>query len=151
MNLGGGRLLSGAASVVMIVAIGAGLFVLGSPAHQRALRLDEQRTSALGALSFAIGSYWSQHKTLPTELVAAGADGSASKDPVSGAAYTYIPGTADRYQICAVFDAASESGGTHTGNVRNDPWRWSHPAGEHCFGFSAMKSGIPEAPVGFMP
>jgi hypothetical protein len=145
MNPFGGRFLTGAATVVMIVAIIAGLSVLGSPAHQRALRLDAQRASAINMLSFVVGSYWNQHKTLPSDLQATSMAIGTDKDPVSGLAYTYVPGSADRYQLCAVFDAASERISTTVWNGRLDGPSWKHPAGRHCFNFSAEKMGVPEA------
>ncbi|WP_158885429.1 hypothetical protein [Rhodanobacter sp. L36] len=147
MKVNGGRLLIGAASVVMLAAIGAGLFVLGTPAHQRALRIDEQRTSSLRALSFAIGNYWSQHKTLPPDLHEVSQDAALAKDPMTGVPYAYVPGTANNYRLCAVFDSASETSPVQTAATTLARSRWDHPAGRQCFTFSATSSGIPEGDI----
>lgn len=67
-RIGGVRLLLAATIVVMLGAIVAGLYVLGSPGHQRDLRLDQRRVDDLAVLSRAIDGYAKLHTTLPADL-----------------------------------------------------------------------------------
>lgn len=124
-------------SIVMLAAIVAGLRVIGSPDHQRALRLDAVRAGNLGQISTRLAIYWSGHKTLPSSL------GSLVppveiKDPVSGSPYVYSAVGGSMYRLCARFDAASEQDGASFGYIAGPGSRWNHPtAGIHCFDLDA--------------
>jgi hypothetical protein len=122
------RLIAIVSSVTVIIAVLAGLYLSGSPAEQRLLRLDERRVSDLLQLSSAISSYEEQSARLPAELAAL-VDGQrlrcVPKDPASGAAYTYEILDMDSYRLCAEFARASLQA------VPED--FWAHPAGLHCF------------------
>lgn len=135
---GGARWLMVLASVAMVVAVVAGLYVVGSPAHQRAVQLDRQRQSDLMRLAESIHRHWEQHKSLPADLQVVDPDHAYSKDPVRGTPYDYVLTGSDGYRLCAVFDAASESDSvpTYTLVVAGPPLRRDHPAGKSCFDFS---------------
>ena len=69
------------ASIAIVgAAIAAGLFVTGSPAEQRLLRLDEQRVTDLRQLSYAANYRWDRQQQLP----------SSAADLVDGQ-YLYAP------------------------------------------------------------
>ncbi|MHA6204695.1 hypothetical protein ACXU4B_09750 [Dyella soli] len=135
----GVRILAVAASIGMAAAILAGLLVLGSPMHQRALRLDSRRVSDLSVISLQITEYWSQHKALPPDLASLGMARNLTGDPVSGAAYEYAVIGAEKYRLCASFDAASEPSGRSSGAYipAGSALRWDHPAGKHCYELGA--------------
>jgi hypothetical protein len=128
----GVRLLIAAASIAMLAAVVAGMWAMGSPAHQRAVRLDDRRVMDLARLSNRIDSYWTQHKQLPAELHALDAANTFDNDPVSGT-YTYAPHGEAAYQLCAVFDAASEADDTSRYGTPYQRDDWTHPAGRYCF------------------
>lgn len=131
------------ASVAMGAAIVGGLTVIGSPAHQRALRLDQLRTTHLNQLSLWISSYWNVHKALPSDLQIVDRSGDFSRDPVSGQPYEYASVDAQAYRLCARFDAASEVEGNPSGvYVSAYTTRWNHPAGQHCFDLDAKANGF---------
>jgi hypothetical protein len=126
------------ASVVMVAAVAAGLYVVGSPAHQRAVQLDQRRQSDLMRLAASIHRHWSQYKVLPADLQAVDPGRIYSKDPVRGTPYEYVLTGSGGYRLCAVFDAASESDGVpvYTLVEGGAPLRRDHPAGKSCFDFS---------------
>ena len=134
----GVRLLAIVASLGMAAAIVAGLGVLGSPMHQRALQLDARRVSNLNLIAMQVGGYWSLHKSLPPDLASLKLAQPMSSDPVSGAQFEYTTTGNDTYRLCANFDAASESDGTPLASYTG---RWSHPAGRHCFDLGTKYGG----------
>jgi hypothetical protein len=124
-----GKWLAIAGGMAMLAAVVAGLSLLGSPAHQRALRLDNQRVSNLRTLSTFIGSELDRKKVLPSSLAALGVGGSVSTDPVTGTPYRYEVTGKDAFRLCATFDAASEDDGRTPHAVDG----WKHTAGPQCF------------------
>lgn len=129
-----------AAVIVVIAAIGGGLYLIGTPAHQRALRLDQQRASDLARLSFAIKAYARQHDKLPPSLAALdlGSDTQrTTTDPVSGAAYEYAVTAPKQYRLCATFshDAAPRHLPSSIAAAPSLRLR-AHLAGHDCFHLS---------------
>lgn len=146
----GVRLLLAAAIVAMIGAVVSGLYVLGSPGHQRDLRLDQRRVDDLAFLSRAVDRYAGLHAALPPDLQALdlGVDPTRfTRDPVTAAVYGYaITGTRN-YRLCATFAAATppvEVTGFSALPVL-DGVRRPHPAGRHCFELVATTNATPKA------
>lgn len=143
---GAGRTMAIVASVAMLGAVAAGMGVLGTPAHQRQLKLDDQRVSDLSVIANTVHRYRLVHHTLPGALSALPLQERGSNDPVTGEPYAYNKLGDDAYTLCAHFDAA-------------DPWRpaeyaaprlyaptapaWKHPAGPYCFHFAAESDNVP--------
>ncbi|MGO4503694.1 MULTISPECIES: hypothetical protein [unclassified Dyella] len=134
----GVRLLAIVASLGMAAAIVAGLGVLGSPMHQRALQLDSRRVSDLSLISMQVSAYWAQHKSLPPDLASLKLAPPMTSDPVSGATFEYATTGKETYRLCAKFDAASESEGRSLGTY---VLRWNHLAGRYCFDLGTKYGG----------
>jgi type II secretory pathway pseudopilin PulG len=113
-----------ASAVVVLVVVITGLIISGSPGEQRQVRLDQQRINDLRSLSSQIDAYWQRQGELPTELASL-IDGtrvsSISRDPNTGQAYE------------SQYEEGSERA------------FWDHPAGRHCFSFTASgdRPGLP--------
>ena len=60
--------LFGASVITVIVAVGVGLFILGSPAEERARRVDDRRVEDLQGIVAATDLYWTRHSRLPVSL-----------------------------------------------------------------------------------
>lgn len=107
-----------------------GMVVIGSPWDARDRRLDEQRVRDLQAISAAVEQHAALYGALPPSLDALQKPSPRFPvpvdDPVSGQRYEFAVTGASTYEICAVFDAASEPGSARRG-------LWEHPAGHHCF------------------
>lgn len=131
-------------SAVILAAIIASFFVIGSPAKQRDVRLDQDRLSDVQSIQSSLVSYWRDKGVLPENLDALEDDIIGYRnplDPVSGEAYEYATTGELSFQLCAVF--AGESDGKE--NAARVPMMfesgypasgfdvWSHPVGRHCF------------------
>ncbi|WP_115497554.1 hypothetical protein [Dyella monticola] len=134
------------ASVAMLGAVAAGMCVVGSPTHQRQLKLDDQRISALSVMANAVHRYRLVHHTLPGDLSELRLQGRWSSDPVTGEPYAYNRLGDDTYTLCAHFDAVDQR---HTGDYAT-PYlytpgspAWRHPAGLYCFHFAAESDNVP--------
>ncbi len=133
---GPGWWLAVVAAAAMALVVAAGLWVLGTPAHQRALRLDARRVQDLRQVSTYIGMYWQQHKALPPALGDLDGNASTLRDPLTQAPYGYAVTGTTGYRLCATFQQATPSdedqrtAWIHPGGVDA---HWRHPAGRHCF------------------
>ena len=117
-------LLAAIASVAVLASIIAGYSHLGSRERQRDLQADQRRIQHLGYLQGEVSAAWKRDGSLPA------AAGARFKDPVTGAPYTYRPGSGSKYEICATFaDPGPE-------------WdqQWPHNAGLTCFTRDASKN-----------
>ena len=125
----------GAAGLVILVAIVAGVRVLGSPTEERALRLDDRRVAELQAIAAATDLFWTRNEELPESLAAlteeAGVQVSVL-DPASGTPYVYSPREGAAYELCATFERDTRD---RMGSPRDDLWR--HGPGYACFALEA--------------
>lgn len=122
----GTRILLAALMVVTTAAVVAGLAVLGSPATQRELRLDDRRVEDLVEIEHAVGSYRLKHKSLPNSLRALFAEmpwTTMAADPVTAEPYEYRVLDQNHYELCATFQRASDE------RVSS----WQHGIGRTCF------------------
>ena len=89
--------------------------VMGSPAKQRAWRLDDKRVSDLQNIQYQVINYWQQKEKLPTALTDLSNPISGYSLPVDpefekGKNYEYIPGDKLSFQLCATFTAEMPKG-----------------------------------------
>lgn len=106
--------------ILVIVAIVLGFIAVGSPAKQRALRFDGQRTSDLQSIQGQVVNYWQQKGKLPvslTDLNDALSWFIVPTDPETKAAYEYslktLPATTTipngvSFELCATFGESSQ-------------------------------------------
>lgn len=134
---GPGWWLALATAIAMTAVVASGLWILGTPAHQRALRLDARRVQDLRMLTSHIAMYWGQHKALPPDLAHLSANPALLRDPSTRAPYGYAATSDTGYRLCADFQEATpdHDGGREPLPVRSlpDDDSWRHPAGRYCF------------------
>lgn len=126
---------------VVVAAVIAGLLVMGSPAQQRLLRLDEHRVMDLRRISMAATLRWDSGPTPPStahELVDGQSLSRLPEDPSSGEAYEYRVTAPRQFELCAVFARPSRS------ELEGD--FWFHEAGRVCFEFDVPKRSAAERP-----
>jgi hypothetical protein len=125
-----GTLFAGAAIALVLLAVGAGVYVMGSPSENRARRLDERRVNDLRDWTRAVDSFWTANKQLPSSLAEVKRQQAwsylAEYDTATGRPYDYNATGTSTYQLCATFDRASNPDG-----ARRDPI-WDHAAGRVC-------------------
>ncbi|MBI4437906.1 hypothetical protein HY631_03050 [Candidatus Uhrbacteria bacterium] len=133
-----------ATSVVIAGAIVASFIIVGSPAKQRAVRMDEQRVWDLQSIQNETLSYWIQKEALPATLQDlkdpfSGYD--APTDPLTGEPYVYTVKGDLEFEVCAVFETevASDVQGTGAKPTMYYSYRdssfdvWAHGMGMTCF------------------
>lgn len=123
-----GRPFALALSAIVVLAVGIGLYIVGSPAKARLRALDDRRAGDLRETSYRVSAYWESRAALPPVLDSldpAGSDSLAYRDPANGTPYEYRVTGDSTYDLCAVFTYPS------LGGYGVDPWR--HPAGKYCF------------------
>jgi len=126
-----GRTMAILASLAVTAMTVLGFLQLGPPHEQRQLRTDNQRIQQLYQLSNYIEGRWkSDNSKLPSDL----SQSPGNQDPVTHAAFEYIPGVASHYQLCANFDLPSPANPNS-----QQPDRWTHPAGRFCFQLDATQ------------
>lgn len=139
------KTFAGTVSVLVAVAIAGGFFIVGSPAIQRARRLDEQRVNHLQSIQSQIINYWQQKDVLPENLdnLHDSISGfAAPRDPETNAVYEYaVTNKASlAFQLCAVFKTSSDFYSRapkplipERGFI--DPYQqnWDHALGRVCF------------------
>ena len=134
-----------ASSIVIVVAIAASLFVVGSPAKQRDARLDQTRVSDLQTIQSSLIDYWRDKEALPENLAAMEDDIIGYRnpaDPESSEAYEYTVTGELTFQLCATFMTVSDGSDK---NIYATPMMydfgymgenfdvWSHGMGRVCF------------------
>lgn len=135
------RYVNWSVAVLVVATIVAGFFIIGSPADQRALRIDQQRVSDLQSIQSQIVYHWQQKGALPGTL--ADLNDSLSYftvpvDPETSEPYTYKRNSPLDFALCADFTTASPAalnGRTPAVpaevGVKGD--KWEHGAGTVCF------------------
>ncbi len=59
---------AGAAIAVVVISVVTGIILLGSPAEERMLRMDNRRVDDLERIRQKTDFYWTQNNKLPTSL-----------------------------------------------------------------------------------
>lgn len=130
-----GSVFVAGALVVVIVAVVAGLLALGSPADERARRIDHRRVTDLQGIMAAANLYWTRHDRLPSsldDLIAEPGVTISVTDPSGSEPYGFQPLDSLRYEVCATFEGESDQ-------ISGDPTRdlWAHGSGRQCFQLEA--------------
>ena len=99
-------------SVLIVGSIIGGFFLVGSPAQQRNIRMDNQRISDLQNIQYQIINYWTQKAVLPQtlkELQDPISGFIAPVDPVTKTEYVYSVKDKYTFELCASFIDASRN------------------------------------------
>ena len=132
---------------LVLVSIILGFVVIGSPADQRAYRLDNERISDLQNIQWQIVNHWQQKGVMPQRLENLSdplKNNNLPVDPETGEAYTYTRKGNLSFDLCAGFrrDSAHMTPmGYSMMGPRYEAYdmmipegeNWQHPAGKHCF------------------
>jgi len=122
---------------VMVLAVGYGIFLAGSPATQRSLQSDRLRESNLQQISFAIDESWARNQKLPETLEELQDSRyyfvESIVDPITKEPYEYLVLAEKQYELCATFDLASADGGAGLRFPSKVSKVWEHGVGRTCF------------------
>jgi hypothetical protein len=119
--------------LLILLSIIWGFAVLGSPRTQQLMKYDQQKVYSLQEISYQISNYYQKKGSLPNSLNDLSADNSYFMVPLDSQKntpfeYVLVGQSAKTYQLCAVFNKASDNS-SRMSNLDI----WAHPAGRHCF------------------
>lgn len=128
-----GKPLAIAAIVVAIATVVAAIFMMGSPAQQRRVRIDAGRIDDLNGIEEAVRAHAVEHERLPADLVALEGPGRVLQlaDRETGTPYEYAIVDPKRFRLCAHFD--TDTAKRPTIQYPASLPRWAHGAGRHCY------------------
>jgi len=132
------KMIGGLVSLVVLAAIVAAFFLVGSPQSQRLVRLDQQRVYDLQNIQSQLVSYWQQKQALPaalTDLEDPLVGFVIPKDPETGVIYRYEETGAMSFKLCATFALPSDQMPKSAAVRPMYPGEesWQHGEGEQCF------------------
>lgn len=124
------RVLALVVGAAVAAAVGVGLYLAGSPAEARVLRLDARRVDDLQGIQWGIEAWQHAHGRMPEVLDSVTLVGYDRRrvDPETGVPYRYTVTGDSSYTLCATFTRPSPD----PERWRDDA-RWHHGTGEQCF------------------
>lgn len=137
------KIFAWVSSVVVIAAVVAGFFIVGSPSTQRARNFDATRVSDLRQIQNQVVYYWQNKNKLPTNLNDLNDSISGFKapiDPKTNQPYAYSVKGPLVFELCATFETEGQIDNSDGGiSVQAYPSyyetfdNWKHGAGLTCF------------------
>ena len=132
------KAFAGIVAILVIVFIGYGIVLTGTPGQQRAFQFDQRRVSELQQISYAIDTYWQNNEKFP-----------ASFDDLKNQQHSYIQSVTDpktqvayeyrvlgdkSYELCATFETDSAKTAVRFKTpVPFSEQSWDHATGRVCF------------------
>ncbi len=141
----GFRVFVGAVIAAVLAVLVAGLWLGGSPAQERARRLDAARVSDLQNISNAIDQYYNANNALPPDLAMLTRSRETYfvgniNDPETGRPYEYMTRTANTYDLCATFATDNREEQAPRPREPYPAWEsrfWEHGPEHTCFTITA--------------
>ena len=130
MSVSARTILGVVAVTVAVAAVIGGFLLVGSPGEARAYRMDSRRVEDLRSASTAVDLHWNRTKALPgsiDEATRTRGTPDALRDPATGEPYAYRVVDETHYELCAVFERASEDVPSYADPI------WAHASGRQCF------------------
>lgn len=137
------RLVAILTSVIILISIIGGFFLVGSPAKQRLMRFDEQRVQDLQMIQGQIINHWTQKAKIPKMLAELNDSVSGfvvPMDPETKQPYEYQIKTEHDFVLCATFANKSDAKNGRYGMMATPSFvgggmveNWSHESGYTCF------------------
>lgn len=122
---------------VVVLTVVYGIFLTGSPITQRLLQSDQLRVSNLQQISFALDEYWTRNQKLP-EMLGELQDSryyfvESIADPITKEPYEYQVLEEKQYELCAIFELASQESRAGLRFPSKMSKVWEHGVGRMCF------------------
>lgn len=126
---------------IVVIAVAASFFVIGTPGNERLRRIDDARVNHLSTIQNEIQNFWARKDSLPAALNELENDISyftVPTDPETNAQYEYKVSGQYQFELCANFttDNKGEFGSSEFPKPMY-PYgyesKWSHGVGRTCF------------------
>ncbi len=135
---------------IIVLSLGYGFYLAGSPQSQRLVRFDDTKTSDLQTIQDRLVYYWQQKGSLPAAL-----DGlndpisgfSVPVDPQNNQAFEYHLTGVRAFQLCAVFNLDNTSSAPTPASGYSGS-NWVHGSGRVCFDRTIDQALYPVNPKG---
>ncbi|MBI2577756.1 MAG: hypothetical protein HYV77_02835 [Candidatus Wildermuthbacteria bacterium] len=142
------KIFLGIIIAVIVGAVIAGFFLIGSPSKQRAIELDQRRVSDLQSISYAVDSYYSTNTSFPNTFAQLQGQEyyiSSVVDPSTKEQYGYRTIDEKTYELCAVFETSSDDISDRRYGTAPKPFQetWEHGTGRVCFPRRIVEEGNP--------
>jgi len=124
-------------SILIIVAIVASFFIIGSPTTAKLMQFDQQKTNDLSNIQSQIVNYWQAKGKLPTALSDLNdtiSGFNVPTDPQTKADYEYNITNTEKlsFELCAAFNKKSKTSQTENMYYMGAQ-NWNHEPGRVCF------------------
>ena len=121
-----GLIFSLASVVLVVAAVSWSFSIMGSPATQRLLRLDDRRVNDLISIQYQVINFWQQKEKLPADLKELANPLSGFSLPVEpefekGKTYEYRVMGPMEFELCATFSLPMPKGWREYGEARPFP------------------------------
>lgn len=128
--------------IAILAALIAGFALMGAPWNVRLYRFDDQKISDLQSIQWQVLNYWELKGALPAALADINdplSGFTVPADPQTGASYEYQPIGKNSFELCATFNAETQSGSPYApassvpagAGFMNSTW--VHASGHDCF------------------
>lgn len=126
---------------VIVIAVAASFFIIGTPGNERLRRIDDMRVNHLSAIQNEIVNFWTKKNSLPTALSELQNDISyfnVPTDPETNAQYEYKVSGQYQFELCANF-ATDDKGVINSRHIPMSMYPYgyeskrSHGIGRMCF------------------
>jgi len=132
---------------LILLTIGAGFIIMGSPNQIRLYRFDDQKVSDLQNIQYQIINYWQTKQKLPAKLSDLNdslQNFSVPVDQQNGQQYRFEATGNTSFKLCATFNAETQTNSPYTTRAIPAPAsmgekgapvsdNWFHGSGEVCF------------------
>lgn len=152
------QLFIGLIILVVIAAIVAGFFFIGSPANRRLIKMDQQRINDLSTIRGNVVNFWEVKERLPQDygqLEGELLGWTVPVDPETEETYVYEITGELSFRICADFARATENE-EYAREYYYDHYllkgdSFAHEAGEQCFEWTIDKEAHEKSKDGISP
>jgi hypothetical protein len=135
------------AIIFVAAAIVTGIFLVGSPMHQRLVRFDDRRLSDLQNIQYQVSNYFVSKGRLPASLEEMkGLNEFVVPTDPEDKAYEYSVTGDMQFKLCATFSLPSEGQKDGRSAIYESPYgkpaisNWDHAAGRDCFDLKLEKA-----------
>lgn len=155
------KMIAWGCGILIVLTVGSGFLIIGTPAQARNYMLDEQKVSDLQTIQSEVVTYWQETGKLPTSLDALNDPTAGVTVPMDGQtnqSYQYEVVNALGFKICATFNSVTDPNAVTPDmlaltapvgapGTKDYSDSWYHDAGTQCFTRTIDPARYPKLPT----